>query len=845
MHWKSGDLQKLSEHLKLSEFYKEFEQSTASRMNISPERSIASYTDGKLEPLLDQHTKKSTFKNHFKAILFRKTTLLKRSYKSIFIAVLGSIFFSGLAIVISILMKILIKDKVVPISFNSYMHKTNEIFIVEPNSSSELHKSQAAKIVKTLEGIFKNDTGKEPKLTYFDSRDEINKYMYENAEAFREPLFVAMGLDFTYAFKNLFLPPYYNFTLYYNGSWDSIELVEEVQLTRALWKNEFGYDKDFTYSSTRLLKRTCDLVFSVIGPVLICAGLTSLIPLFIFQPITDIKGDVRSYMESCSLTKSPYWLATFLVDCITWFVAASFTWLMFFAAQTTALMQNKLISYYVFVLSGPSYIMMIYCFSFAFDSAESAPRQAFIILVILMVAPIVAQLVVYPDPIPIWCEVIFSFIPHLSLQRFLTVVCSNIYVLRQPFSYYFKNKPTIIFIIQEFTVTIFYFLLLLLIEYVRKRMERESTKRSFASYTDFFIEQKNKHPVSDETRAMEQNVLSGVNKNYAVRIEHVSRLFFNTTGDPIPAVNDVSLGVKKGSIFGFLGANGAGKTTLIKMITSLIPPSEGTILVNGEDIADGLEPNTLAICPQFNSHLCMEMTVMEHFKLYSMIYQLDKYDFRSNTERLLDGLGMNHYKNKPAGELSGGEQRKLAIALAFLSPATIVLLDEPTSSLDPVARHHVHDLIASFKDEKTFMLCTHLLSEAEALCDMISIMIKGNVYTCGSPQYLSNKFGTEYKIDVALNNESLEVGRKLDAFISERVKGATLSIKRPKARIYSMPAAGVDISDIFNIMEEGCKGDNGFSYYTCSSSSLESVFMEIVHMSENEEYESVRGNPAP
>jgi len=201
----------------------------------------------------------------------------------------------------------------------------------------------------------------------------------------------------------------------------------------------------------------------------------------------------------------------------------------------------------------------------------------------------------------------------------------------------------------------------------------------------------------------------------------------------------------------------------------------------------------------------------------------------------MEQLELNEIADKPIRELSGGDVRKLTIALTFLGPAKIILLDEPTASLDPVARRHVHEMILANKEEKTFMLCTHLLSEAEFLCDNISIMIKGCVYTVGSPQYLSQKFGTEFKIDVMLKDESPENGEKCDQFFSTQLPTATLSIQRPKARIYSIPASDITLPDLFTKMQQGSEQDNGYSYYTCSSSSLERVFMEIVHMSENDD----------
>jgi ABC-type multidrug transport system ATPase subunit len=267
----------------------------------------------------------------------------------------------------------------------------------------------------------------------------------------------------------------------------------------------------------------------------------------------------------------------------------------------------------------------------------------------------------------------------------------------------------------------------------------------------------------------------------------------------------------------------------------MLPCSDGRIEILGRDIAEYNDPTLLSICPQFYTHLCDELTPYEHFVMYSMLFRLNPQDAASETDRLINALDLEELKDKPIRELSGGDVRKLTIALSFLGPAKIILLDEPTASLDAVARHHVHEMITSFKGEKTFMLCTHLLSEAETLCDNISIMIKGCVYTVGSPGYLSDKFGTEFKVDLMLDDEGEDSARACDKFFSQRLPTAVLSIARPKTRLYNVPAAGIALPQLFTIMEEGRQSSSGGNYYTCSSSSLERVFMEIVRLSESQD----------
>jgi ABC-type multidrug transport system ATPase subunit len=408
--------------------------------------------------------------------------------------------------------------------------------------------------------------------------------------------------------------------------------------------------------------------------------------------------------------------------------------------------------WYTFVMAGPSFIIFTYCIAFIFRSADTAARNAFLVLTTVLVLPVIMDGVM-DDKSPVWLEWIYGLIPVMHAQRLLTFILPNLGSWKQSLAYYFtKHERTRPYLVMELVNIPLYIAVLVAIERFRGWIQRSGARRSFQNYGEFFREQKAKHPVTQEARDMEVEVKG--DHDYAVRIEDCSRVFLNTAGEPIPAVNCVSLGIRRGSLFGFLGANGAGKTTLIRMITSMLPLSAGNIEIMGKDITQHNDATLLSICPQFNTHLCSEMTPFEHFVLYSDLLQLLPEDRTKETKRLIRVLELEDVQDKPIRELSGGDVRKLAVALSFLGPAQIILLDEPTASLDAVARHHVHEMILDFKGEKTFMLCTHLLSEAETLCDQISIMIKGCVHTVGAPSYLSRKFGTELKVDIMLSDET-------------------------------------------------------------------------------------------
>jgi ABC-type multidrug transport system ATPase subunit len=761
---------------------------------------------------------------HFKAIIYRRWILVKRSLKSLIGSLLTVVGFASLAVICYYLMKVLMIAKVVPISFNDLTNKNSNIMIEVAPELAEA----ANPYIDTLVDMFKNDTGLEPTVFRFNSRGELNSWMYNNSADRTGPGYIAVGVGF-HDLASLGENHSNEFIIYFNSTEAGIYPIVTTLVARLEWKTLFGGDKDFSLAPVPLLKRLMNLVFGYLAPMLVGLSLLSIIPLLITQPIVDVNGEVRPYMISCNLSILCYWTATFTVDFVVWIAAVTLVWALFLACQVASFLDNKGIVLYSFIVSGPCFIVFCYCISFFFSSADAAPRQAFLVMTVALLIPVIVDVIIQENT-PIWLEWLYACVPPLHVQRLLNYIVVNIGIWSHGVGHYFKHANAQTYLVMDWINIMIYGAILWIIETVRGSIQKRRAAKDFRGYDEFFRQEKARHPLTQEAINMEEAVRQS--HDWAVRIENCSRLFFNTAGDPLPAVNSVSLGVKGGSLFGFLGANGAGKTTLIKMITSMLPPSEGTIELFGQDISTVNDHSLISICPQFNTHLCQEMTPLEHFRLYCMLYQMLPEEFESETRRLLSHLELEPIKDKPLRELSAGDIRKLAIALSFLGPARIMLLDEPTASLDPVARHLVHEMILQYKGDKTFMLCTHLLSEAESLCDMISIMIKGCIYTVGPPGYLSDKFGTEYRVDVMLEDDTEQTSEKCDEFFARSLPTARLAIARPKARIYNVPARNLLLPRLFTIMEHGRRNDAGFVYYTCSSSSLERVFMEIVKMSE-------------
>ncbi|MDY6917576.1 MAG: ABC transporter ATP-binding protein [Chloroflexota bacterium] len=215
-----------------------------------------------------------------------------------------------------------------------------------------------------------------------------------------------------------------------------------------------------------------------------------------------------------------------------------------------------------------------------------------------------------------------------------------------------------------------------------------------------------------------------------------------TYGD-IVAVNDVSLDIEQGEIFGLVGPNGAGKTTLVEMIEGLRTPDRGAIRVLGLDPAEQRAEikQRIGVLLQATS-IQPDISVKESLELFRRFYR-----HRVPTRSLLKLLTLEEHANSRFKKLSGGLQQRTAIALALVSNPAVLFLDEPTTGLDPQARRNTWDLLERIRQRgKTILLTTHYMEEAEKLCDRVGIIDYGKIIALDTPRGLVNSLGAETKI---------------------------------------------------------------------------------------------------
>uniref|UniRef100_A0A2R5LC21 Putative lipid exporter abca1 n=1 Tax=Ornithodoros turicata TaxID=34597 RepID=A0A2R5LC21_9ACAR len=211
------------------------------------------------------------------------------------------------------------------------------------------------------------------------------------------------------------------------------------------------------------------------------------------------------------------------------------------------------------------------------------------------------------------------------------------------------------------------------------------------------------------------------------------------------AVNSLSLNFYEGQITSFLGHNGAGKTTTISILTGLYPPTSGTAEIYGMDIRTDMDTirHSLGTCPQFNV-LFEKLTVDEHLWFYARLKGLSGRAARSEANKFIKDLALQHKQDEYSCNLSGGMQRKLSIAVAFVGGSRTVILDEPTAGVDPYARRSIWDLLLKYKSGRTVILTTHHMDEADLLGDRIAVINEGRLRCCGSSLFLKTRFGSGY-----------------------------------------------------------------------------------------------------
>jgi ABC-2 type transport system ATP-binding protein len=289
------------------------------------------------------------------------------------------------------------------------------------------------------------------------------------------------------------------------------------------------------------------------------------------------------------------------------------------------------------------------------------------------------------------------------------------------------------------------------------------------------------------------------------------------------AVKEVSFAVHTGEIFGLLGPNGAGKTTLIRMMTTLTPPTSGSAVVSGYDVAsdaDGVR-HAIGVIPQALTS-DPELTARENMNIHAKLYGLTKSERQKLVPNLLEAVGLTEFADKLVGSFSGGMRRRLEIARGLVHSPKILFLDEPTAGLDPVSRTAVWEMINKLKESAglTILLTTHYMDEADRLCDRIAIVDHGQLVALDTPTKLKDSVPGADTVEAEFDNAPADWNaalEKLDGVASVTAQDGVTHIATTRGPLTVgelMNLARDRKVGVRRVSVQGTTLDDVFLYYT-------------------------------
>ncbi|XP_054642461.1 uncharacterized protein abca12 isoform X2 [Dunckerocampus dactyliophorus] len=307
-------------------------------------------------------------------------------------------------------------------------------------------------------------------------------------------------------------------------------------------------------------------------------------------------------------------------------------------------------------------------------------------------------------------------------------------------------------------------------------------------------------------------------------------------GDRV-AIQNLNVSFHEGHVTSLLGHNGAGKTTTMSLLTGLFAPSSGTIEVYGRDMQTNLDNirKELGVCMQYDV-LFDHMTTKEHLLLYGQIKapHWSCQELHEQVRTILEETGMYAQRHKRVGTLSGGMKRKLSISIAFIGDSRLVVLDEPTTGVDPCSRRSIWDIVIQNKKRHTIIMSTHHLDEAEVLSDRIAFLERGGLKCCGSPFYLKKKLGQGYKLTLTKKMKTPESecfdDAGVKAFIQAHVPDARLKEAHGSDQVYNLPPFTSSNASSYRsllIALDANLDDLQLGGYGISDTTLEEVFLQL------------------
>jgi ABC-2 type transport system ATP-binding protein len=282
-----------------------------------------------------------------------------------------------------------------------------------------------------------------------------------------------------------------------------------------------------------------------------------------------------------------------------------------------------------------------------------------------------------------------------------------------------------------------------------------------------------------------KGVTLNADSNNAIEVRDLTK-YYGRPGKGVLAVDHISFDVRRGEVFGFLGPNGAGKTTTQRMLSTLLEPTGGNIVINGHDLAHDAYPvkRRTGLVPE-ESNVYAELSAWDNLMFTARLYRVPRAERAARARELLETFGLWEKRDVKVEDFSKGMRRRLSIAMAIIHRPTLLFMDEPTPGLDAQSARAIRDLVRRLNAEgTTIFLTTHQIEEANQLCDRVAIIHHGQIAAIDTPERLKRAFRRVQSVEVALEPDGLEPPK-----VSESLRdlpGVTTPVKMgDKWRLYT------------------------------------------------------------
>ncbi|XP_040293719.1 ABC-type organic anion transporter ABCA8-like isoform X2 [Bufo bufo] len=541
------------------------------------------------------------------------------------------------------------------------------------------------------------------------------------------------------------------------------------------------------------------------------------------------RREMREILRMMRMRDSAFWLSWALLYTVYVLIMATLL------AQLTQDLVFLNSSYGLLMLLFFLYGISSMCFTFMLIALIRRPRVTAIAGFFITFFQSVLSLILFMKDLPKSIEVLLSIFPTFAFSVGIT---QSIYMEYDSQGLHFSDMMndsshvlfSYIFLIVD---AVFYMMLTLYFEKILADKHGKRYELLFFLKSSFWSKGNpvsvkmeeygsNEAPSGDFVEKVSAELLG----KEAVRINQVRKTFTNLD-KKVETLRGLNLNIYEGQITALLGHSGAGKTTLLNILSGMCPATGGSVSVYSYSISDmeHLEETKkrLGFCPQFDVKFD-PLTVKENLKVFANIKGVPSKQVNQEVQKMISDLQMENIENVEAGKLSGGQKRKLTLAIALLGDPQILLLDEPTAGMDPCSRHHIWALLKERKVNRVTMFSTQFMDEADILADRKAVISNGRLKCVGSSLFLKRKWGIGYHLRMQVIPSCDP--EQMTSIIKQHIPSAKLSMQNEEQITYTLPFENMDcFSDLFAHLDRRVGQD--IVTYGVSMTTLDDVFIKL------------------